>query len=180
MVTREGFVTTPLPRLSGLTPDTGTEPGEARRSRQPGGGSGGDAGACPAPCSSAGVWGSCVPDLPQPRLAPPALVYSLQLRAEPGHGTVLHSPFPTFTDFAATLQPRSASHLPLLLGSNSLKTPLHPKVLFTTTVWRLWLTVPGEGGSGVPSKLEGREAHARTEERLRCLKAMLAGQSIHG
>lgn len=70
-----------------------------------------------------------MPNLPQPRLS---LVYSLQMRAEPGPGTVLHSLFLTFTDFASTLQLHSASYLPLLLGSNSFKTPLNPKVLFTT------------------------------------------------
>lgn len=106
-------------------------------------------------------------------LQPPA-----ESRARPrGCGTVLHSLFLTFT---STLQPRSASYLPLLLGSNSFKTPLNPKVLFTTTVWCLWLTVPGEGGSGVPSRLEGREAHTRIEEPSRCLRAMLAGQSARG
>ena len=97
-----------------------------------------------------------------------------------GCSMVLHSLSLTFSDFASTLQPRSDSHLPLLLGSNSSKTPLNPKVLFTTALWRLWLAVPGEGGSSVPSRLEGRDAHARVEEQFRCLRGMVAGQSTHG
>lgn len=73
-------------------------------------------------------------------LQPPA-----ESRARPqGCSTVLPSLFLTITPFASTLQLHSASHLPLLLGSNSFKTsrlPLNPKVLFTTTVWCLRLTV---------------------------------------
>ena len=64
-------------------------------------------------------------------LQPPA-----ESRGRPqGCGTVLHSLFLTFTDFASTLQPRSASYLPPLLDSDSFKTPLNPKVLLSTTVW---------------------------------------------
>jgi len=120
------------------------------------------------------------PDLLPPRLAPPAPVYSTQPRAEPGPGAAAR--FGTAHSRPSLTSPPHYGHVQPLTshrcGAQNLRLHL-PERCFSIQLWWLWLTVPGQRGSGVPPQQAGGGRSSRQDRGTVTPSRSNAGRAEH-
>lgn len=143
--------------------------------KEPGASSRGDAAACPAPSGTAGNREAVCWTCRSPSLLL-RLWFSLQLRAEGFAEPIpdLHQPRLCTTATFRLLPPTCTS----CCCWAQFKTPLNSKVLSTTTIWCLWLTVQGQGASSVPSRAGG-EGSSQPDRGMVMLPWSNAGRAEH-